>query len=217
MHYHTEIIMPPTSDVEAAVASIMAPFDENSSDEESASAHRFWDWYVIGGRWSGAKVQAKLGGERLSAFMDKLQAMKVTVSGLQCGKQELQPASQIDVVDALWRADFPESGLDKCPLFKHSGDTLPGDVCKLSELPADLSAVRVIIARPADDFGPMRAEYMAQEDFWNGCNHVRSTWDMKVASAVADHTKRLQNYTEEARAKLTPREDWLVVTVDYHS
>lgn len=216
MHYHAEIIMPPTNNVEAAVESIMAPFDENNNDENSSS-HRFWDWYEIGGRWSGHKAQTKLGAARIDAFMEKLRSMSITVSGIQFGKQELQPASQIDTVDALWRAEFPESGIDKCPLFKHSGSLIFGDVCKLSEIPENLTAVRVIIARPEDKFGPARAEYMMQEDFWNGCTHVRSTWDMRVSTALDDYKSRIKQYTDEYREKISPRCDWLCVTIDYHS
>ncbi len=44
------VAVAPTADVEAAVAEQMAPFEEN--EEWFADGSR-WDWYQIGGRWTG--------------------------------------------------------------------------------------------------------------------------------------------------------------------
>src|SRR6185312_2392586 len=103
MHYQLEIIMPPVADVKTAVAQILEPFDEQGEDEDgNPNAHGFWDWYVIGGRWAGAKLEAMFGPERLKAFRAELAERNVTISGVRFGKQELQPADQIPMVDALW-------------------------------------------------------------------------------------------------------------------
>src|SRR6185503_20458398 len=105
MHYHLEIIMPPTEDVERSVAEILKRFNENADDETRSNA--FWDWYQSGGRYSGCKLEALVPQERRDAFWAELKARGVTVSGLQFGKQELKPASQIPSVDALWREMCP--------------------------------------------------------------------------------------------------------------
>ncbi len=49
MHYHLEIILPPTEDIEKAIAEILQQFDEN----EEENTNSFWDWYQIGGRYTG--------------------------------------------------------------------------------------------------------------------------------------------------------------------
>ncbi|GAF91717.1 unnamed protein product, partial [marine sediment metagenome] len=98
MHYHCEIILPPTDAVESAIAEIMAPFDENNEDEETRSPS-FWDWYQIGGRWSGSKLTDHFDKDKLKNFHAELENRKVTVSGFQCGKQDISPASQIPMVD----------------------------------------------------------------------------------------------------------------------
>lgn len=54
MHFHLEVIMPPTTNVEGALEKIMAQFDENNED----ASHAFWDWYVIGGRFFWRKANA---------------------------------------------------------------------------------------------------------------------------------------------------------------
>lgn len=225
MHSHLEIVMPPTDDVAARVAQIMAPLDENYKDEEgNESRHGFWDFFVIGGRFAGSKAQAKYHEEKMAAFNAPLKERNVTVSGLTCGKQTLQPASQIPMVDALWQEHFPESGLAVCPLFSHSNDqydsadTLAGDVCTLAEMPHGLTAERVIIAGPHwRDSETVEGKHMEQEAFWNGMNHVDSSWDGTVASAIARFAERIKTYKPEYREKALPREGWLVVTVDYHS
>ncbi len=215
MHYHLEIIMPPTDDVEGAVKMIMEPFDENGSeDEDHDTKHAFWDWYVIGGRWAGAKMLDKFGREKLSDFHKMLSEKKITVSGVQAGKPTLQPAEQIATVDAMWREAFPDSGFDVCPLFDHYKDDV-GDVMKLGELPATLCS-HVIIAGPGYSC-PIEAHYMVSDAIWNGVTHVATAWNGTIEAALAEWDKKLDSYREEWRITHTPSPDWLVVTVDYHS
>lgn len=218
MHYHAEIIMPPTDDVEAAIEKILAPFSENAEDD--VRNHPFWDWYQIGGRYSGSKLEATVSQEQKDAFMAALKERKVTVSDLQCGKQELSPASQIPMVDALWREMCPGAG-DVCPIFQHSGREMNGDVCKVSEIPEGLTAYTVIIAGPSYGDGkfdgPAEAKYLAHKSIWNGVTHQDTEFKGNVAEALAGHAKRAENYRDDYRQIMTVQPDWLCVTVDYHS
>ncbi len=195
-------------DVKAALEQILEPFDENARD----ARHAFWDWYQIGGRWAGSKL---LHGLDIDKFIEELSARKVTVSAFQAGKQTLQPASQIEMVDALWRDFFPNSEIKVCPLFDNfkGGDR---DVTTLAETPKGLTASRVIIAGPHWDTerGGLEAHYMTLDDMWNGVMHVKSAWDGTLGAALAEHASRNTGKNAEKR---TPRDDWLVVTVDYHS
>jgi hypothetical protein len=219
MHMHLEVVMPPTDNVEKSLSEIMAPFDEGGIDEDgNPNQHTFWDWYQIGGRWGGAKIEAKLGKDRLAAFNKELIERKVTVSGLQFGKQTLQPASQIEMVDALWREMFPDSGINGCPLFDHAPKEVAGDICQLSEVPDGLTAERVIIAGPGwKDDGTFRAEYMISDDIWNGVMHVKTQWDGHFKTALDAYPEKIKGYRDDYREKHTPKDDWIVVTVDYHS
>jgi len=48
MHYHAEVWLPKdTENVRETVEDIMAPYQEEHSN------NGFWDWYSIGGRWTG--------------------------------------------------------------------------------------------------------------------------------------------------------------------
>lgn len=211
MHYHLEVIMPPTNDVHKDLESILNPFSEH--DEEHHQT--FWDWWVIGGRWSGAKREATFPKEKLEAFTQWMRDERFTFSGVQCGKQELSPASQIPKVDAKWREMFGVTG--SCTIFRHAnakGDTLDGDVCTLGEV-GPVTASRVIIAGPAYE-GGVEACYMIEQEIWNGVTHIKTVWDGEVKSALSLWTDKLAHYRDEWREAHTPKEDWLVVTVDYH-
>jgi hypothetical protein len=224
MHHHLEIVLPPVEDIETAVAQILKPFDENGQDEDGhRNSHAFWDFYVIGGRWAGAKLEAMLDQPKLEQFKAELASRKVTVSGLQFGKQELSPASQIPLVDALWNEFFPDSPIKVCPLFKHFNDQYQNsegfpDIMRLAGMPKSLTASHVIIAGPGwQDDGSLEAKYMLQTSIWNGVTHVDAKWDGSVLAAIEEHKKRLEDYKPEYIAKASPTDDWLVVTVDYHS
>lgn len=211
MHYHLEILMPPTADVEAAIEAILAPFSENNEE----SRHAFWDWYQLGGRYSGAKLEALVSQEKRDAFYEALKGLNVTVSGLRFGKQELSPATQAPAVDALWREMCPGAG-DVCPLFKHSGDAMSMDVCRLDEVPADLKAYAFIHA--AHGYGEkIEAQTMLHKSIWNGVTHQDTTWGGNVKEAIAKSIKECDGYREDYKAKIQPQPDWLMVTVDYHS
>jgi len=218
MHYHLEIIMPPFLRVEPAVDKILKPFDENYEDEDGyKNNHAFWDWWQIGGRYSGSKLEASLDQEKLKAFREKLHEMEFTFSGLVCGKEELNPTSQIEVVDGLWQKWFPDSGVKQCPFFNHFDEANNMDICRLDEVSPDATAYQVIIAVNKIYDDELAAEFMCLNEVWNGVTWQNTTWDGKVLSAVEKHNDRLSSYKKEALERYTPKDDWLVVTVDYHS
>jgi hypothetical protein len=228
MHYHCEIVMPPTDDVEAAVKAVLAPFCEHDEDCD----HAFWDWYVIGGRSAGSKQMAKCDPAEITAFEEWMKCEGVTVSGLVCGKETLQPKSQIPKVDAKWNEMFPrEDGKAvACPLFSHSNDqygrkgrgTIEGDICTLAEA-GQARCGRVLLAGPSFESetekctGPVAATFMLCEDQWNGVNHMPIAWDGTLADALSQFKKKCEGMNEDYRKRVVPQGDWLVVTVDYHT
>lgn len=231
MHYHCEIVIPPTMDIEAAIKAVMKPFDENERDSEGSRGTPFWDFWIIGGRWAGNKLLAKYDKAKLDEFHDWLSAEKITVSGLTCGKQKLEPVSQEVKVDAKWNEMFPSAAGVPCPLFAHSNNqygkglssTLPDDVSRLTDVPADLKCSRIIFAKPSFESktknwtGPLEPEFMLVDEAWNGCNYMKVEWDGTFASALEQYTEKLKNARDDFAVKCKPASDWLVVTVDYHS
>lgn len=217
-HYHCEIVMPPTDNVEAAVEKAMAQFDENGRDEHGNENHcGFWDFWVIGGRWAGAKALARFDKERMDQFNAWMQETKVMVKGIRMGKQELADSETVHRVDAKWNEMFPEH-LGPCPLFKHSNDqydsgsTIAGDICKLGDVPSGLDCSRVIFLRADGE-----PEFMLSDSSWNGVSWEDHKWRGSFAEAADEYRKRFASYKAEWRAANQATDEWLVVTVDYHS
>lgn len=226
MHYVAEVIIPPTDDVEAAINQVMDGFHEEEYDEdgkyEGRNPYGFYDWYVIGGRWSGEKVLAKFGQDRINAFYKRLNDEGITVSSVVCGKQTLSPASQIPKVDAMWQEDFPDSGLDKCPFFDHSSPKWGGtdgwpDIMEYGDCPPNLKAATVIIGgkhwNENEHPDELQAKFLLQKEFYNGCIFQDTNWDGSIEDAV----KSYEEYRERNEGLAPIENDWLVVTVDYHS
>lgn len=226
MHYQLEVIMPPAKDIEKALERILKPFSENT--RQSYKNDRFWDWYVIGGRWTGNKFIAQFDEKKLDEFHQWMKDEHVTVSSFQAGKQELNPESQIEKVDKKWNEMFPSERFLPCPIFKHSEKAnLPGDIMRLIEVPKETTASRVIVATPDmrknkktgqyEYTGPLKAKFMVSEDFYNGLNYQKTQWDGRVLSAFEKYKEDYKNATDEWSKANLPTDEWLVVTVDYHS
>lgn len=225
MHYHLEVIMPPSNDIQATLEEILKPFSENERDNEDYSGHAFWDFFVVGGRWAGTKESCTYDSDKLEQFYKQINEAKITVSSVQCGKRELQPSSQIPVVDKMWNDLFPtENGeITPCPIFAHSNNQYDGnsliscDICRVDEIPDSLNCSRVIIAGLSYDDSVIEAKFMFCEDQWNGVNHMPIDWDGNVKNAIEKYVKTLSTYKEDYKEKLIPKPNWICVTVDYHS
>ena len=225
MHYHLEVVMPPKpedQDLEAYITKVLeqtlAPYDDSNGEAK----HSFWDWWVVGGRWSGEKLIQSLDQDQLQKFNDKLNKHKITVSALIAGKESLKPDSQIEEVDKLWQDFFPGKG-DVCPLFSHyeerfmDGSGSPVDVCEIKDMPDRLTASRVITTQ-WDKYGKKwQAFFMKETEVWNGVNFERTEWDSLVKSALRACEDRSRNYSEEWLKGHRLMPDWLAVTVDYHN
>jgi hypothetical protein len=164
-HYHLEIIMPRTADISKSIEEIMLPFSENEEENEDHSGHSFWDFYVIGGRWAGAKERCTYNTNALEQF----------------------------------------NALLSC------------DISRVDEIPENLKCARVIIAGPDYSDKKFKAQHMLCESIWNGVNHVKTTWNGNVLSAISEWQERIKEYKEEYAKKHTVQPDWLCITIDYHS
>lgn len=225
MHAAAEIVIPPHSNIEQAVKQIMHGFRKEEYNENDGPYKHcdWWDFYVIGGRFSGRKRQALLNPAKLKAFYAKLAEMKVMVHGLVCGKEELA-APFVEPVDALWREMFPGFG-DRCWLFNHVRDQYgkegiyTDDICKVHEVPERLTASRLIIAREHwdknDHPDELEAHEMLIDEFWNGRTWQKTDWDGNVKQGI----KRLAAWMRKhLKPKYVPDlTNWMCVTVDYHN
>ena len=50
-----------------------------------------------------------------------------------------------------------------------------------------------------------------------GVTDVKAAWDGTIAAAVDECIERLKCYADDYRKVMQPCDDWITVTVDYHS
>lgn len=226
-------MIPPVDNIEEAVSSVMKPFDKNVEEGDVYNKkYLFWDWYVLGGRFAGKKTIARCDRVVLDRFYAWLSDEKITLSGFQCGKQELEPSTQREKVDKKWNEMFPSSTgtLVPCPIFSHSNDPynrnnngmIDGDVCSLKDS-MNATCSHVIFAGPSyahetkDYVGPLEVFYMLSRDVWNGVNFMGVDWDGTVGNAVDKCNEYLENRSLPHEVFGLTMDKGITVTVDYHN
>lgn len=228
MHYVAEVVIPPakgnlSKHVENSVKQVMESFFDQDDEEEKEGHCDWWDFFVIGGRWSGHKVRATLDPKKLEWFHAELNRRNVTVSGVTCGKQRLEPVSQVPMVDALWRETFPGKG-DQCWIFDHARDqygrkgVYMDDVCTVAETPEFLTCCRLIVAKPHwQHKTKLEAGRMIATEYWNRVEHQKTDFDGKVRPALLKMLEEKKDPDFYKMQGIDLADDWLVVTVDYHN
>lgn len=220
-HTRCEVIMPPVKDVDGVVAAVLSPYDV---DSEESTSYGFYDYYKIGGRYSGHKFQHLQDKVKMSAFWEWLER-NVTISCFQFGKYELQPANQREKVDAKWNEMFPSESGDflPCPLFDHSGDKFVNDIDTLRHEYDTLTCGRVLFCAPSYVTttelwtGELEVKWMLATTAWNGKNHMPIMWDGTIGDALRQYKEQLARCAEAYKEACTPTSEWLIVTVDCHS
>ena len=73
MHYHVELIMPPSPvvEIQERVRELLYPLSQSAA-EMAGTTGRLYDWYQIGGRFAGTKMSLRLDPERLHKFRQEL-------------------------------------------------------------------------------------------------------------------------------------------------
>lgn len=226
MHFHCEVILPVVeqSTIKATIDNVLEPFREDSTDEDRVSVP-FFDWAVVGGRYASEKLLQRLGENKVSAFRQWCRDESITISGIQFGKPSLDPSEQRARVDAKWNEMFPaEDGrLVACPLFEHSNPdnaATRDDICALGQA-KHVSCYRVIILGPkyvacVEDMS-LDVRFMLAEEVWNGRNYMPVKWDGTISDALRQYDHDISQRPPEIQRLLRPTDEWLTVTVDYHT
>ena len=92
-----------------------------------------------------------------------------------------------------------------------------GDICLVKEIPPDLTCSRVIFAVPSHNNKITKATYMICTSHWNGVNFMPINWDGNVKTAIKLFEESINHYREELKEPITPKPNWLCITIDYHT
>ena len=204
MHYHLELIMPPSPliQIQERVRELMFPLSQAVAHSEGTTAY-LYDWYQIGGRFAGAKMLGRLDPERLHKFRQELygEAFTNDARPVVIGQTGLWRTQDLPKVDALWRKWFPEEEIDACPLFDHypAGDQ---DICRVDQIPDTLTADAVLVGN--ED----KVVFQLITEIWDSTKQEfqDTGFDGSVLNAL-----------RQCRAcGVEPSQNWLAVTLDCH-
>ena len=183
MHYHCEIILPPGVPIKETVAQVLRPFNETLPEDDEGKCPGFWDWYQIGGRWTGAHDPSY--------------------------DPEADPRNRAEPGDPL--------GQPNGVLWPTRWAPFEGDVMPISAIPEGLSCARLIVAGPSYDDSKIEASFMLSDSIWNGVNFEKTNWDKTVQGGLSMFSEHCSMRSEQWVQRHLPTDDWLAVTVDYHS
>lgn len=226
MHAVAEIIIPPTKDIKASITTVMEYFiEEDDKGEKPKGGHAdWWDFWEIGGRFSGRKIECKIDPNKLTQFNEFLKDQNITVSPVTCGKHG------IERVDICTVATIPDeltcdrliiAGLE--PNFEEWSRNF--DLAK-AEFGVGVTEESFFHQHPrwnearrkADDVTP-KTELCVQRmwllSYWNTVEWQPTAFEGNVKKALAD--MRTQPRLSDEYPWCGWEDDYLVVTVDYHN
>jgi hypothetical protein len=202
VHYHAEIYLENLEDVESQVAEIMEPYDENLAVEEyeedgevfSRNPNSFWDWYQIGGRWTGSHDDYDPTNDQKNLEICSLcegTGFRNDELGIETRLNDptytCNGCGSYDYENKQWK----DSGYGKGVRLKWATQwkRYDGDVCSIKNVKDDLGCATLIVNNQ-----------IYTEEEWNGTDWVKTDFDGKVKSKLNS-------------LGIT---DGYLVTVDYH-
>lgn len=195
MHNLMEIIVPPHLDPVEAIGLAMDPYNMNHDSEDFVDT--FFDYYNIGGRWSGTHLKSKLGLKRLQIFENEILQIKPGLRDFPNTPEDKKRCFEI------WGKHFPEVK-DSCPFW---GNQAPEgtnedyhflDITTVGELGDEVKCATFAII---NCYGESFKNLIHLEE-WNG-----EDWELTGFNGVK----------EELLRHPSVRKDWWIVTLDYHS
>ena len=189
MHYHAEVLIRRPDNIEEQVSHIMTPYQEDH-DEDEGSVAGFWDWWQIGGRYTG---------EHDPDYDATIDPSHIKVCSI-CGGTGDRP-DWVYYEDGVRK--FKDSWAETCNgcnSCQGTGKTTTWptewkphekDILSVSKIPEELTCYSLVL--PDMDVLHTKA--------WNGNDFIETEFDGKVKAALE---------------KYNIKEGYLV-TVDYHS
>ena len=194
MHYHAEVWLPEASNLEERLEFVMGPHQE-AYDDEADSSTGFWDWYQVGGRWTGEhfpdydpnKDPANIETCSLCQGTGFRRDLVGREARLNDRTYTCNSCGTFDREKKVWT--HGEAGLGKCVKWPTSWAFFEGDVVKVKDAPVDLDCFTLLVN-----------DQVFSKTIWDGGDFKETGFDGKVLSKL-----------KELGVK-----DGVLVTVDYH-
>lgn len=195
MHYHAEVWLPSNDvDIDEALTTALAPHEEKYN-EDADTTLGFWDWYQIGGRWTGQHVP-NYSPERDGRNIEQCEQCLGTGfrnDGIGHAARTKDPSytcntcGEYDEETKTWR--HGPNGPGKRMKWPTSWARFDGDVISLMNAPADLTCATLIVG-----------DQVFHQEEWTGAEWRKTDFDGSVIK----------------RLKKLGVTDGVLVTVDYH-
>ena len=144
MHYHYELLIPPTDQPHFTITNIMDAYMLCDSCHNNSDA--IGDWYVIGGRWAGEKLIKSLDPQKIKSYKKELKQSELRVMSVQAVKPTPCDKKNSLLADQVWRKHFPD--INENPFMSDYSDQYENDlrdVWKLKDVPKNLTASGLIV------------------------------------------------------------------------
>jgi len=194
MHYHVEVVLTPKDLKEWENVSRVVEKAMNSARPAIG-----WDWYVIGGRWSGDHTLAMMSSDGLKKFWQEFEKLGLGWTSAEHPEEERRKAAW-----ALWKEHFPQYR-GTPPVYRncYAADGLGDDVIDVIDCPPRLGCYTLVLPK-----GPKgtherrsRVRILEVEKYVPGQGFKPTEFDGKIAPVL----------------KREGIEDGKIVTVDIHS
>jgi len=167
MHFHCEIVIPEDGDVTEAVERAMAPFRDTESEGQARPAFDF-DWYQIGGRYTGSKSDYDPATDPQNIETCRLcNGTGQRSDPLGLAAREKNPAYSCNGCD----------GAGTCTKWPTQWASHAGDIIPVSATPDTLRAYTLILPN---------GTVLVQEN-WNGEKWEKTGFDGNVLAALRAH------------------------------
>lgn len=192
MHYHCEVWVPKKDKWRSQVVSALRGLEEENDG--------FYDWYVIGGRWSGEHTAWLLRAK----FGDKLEKISKEFEkdfGWWTNKDN-DEAKRAKQYEEVFERHISKAEWDKRPLpgwrDTYKQDGFDDDIIAIEDVPWEaFTCYTFVLPARGKEYADARKYW--HSEIWNGSTHQSSQYD--VRKILAEH-KLKGGY---------------LVTVDYHS
>ena len=188
MHHYAEVVLPP-----------VRPSQKEKTIHERVFQTLRWhgfgsrlgfDWFVVGGRWSGCKAMGRLDGVKVGAFWAEFKKR-----GYEWMDKENSQEKRAQQGHSLFGEFFPDyKGETPVCRDQYRQNGYPDDVCSVSEVPEGLTSYVLVIAQTHE---------MLETEIWDQKNAEmkKTKFDGRIRAALAER-------------KIV---DGVVVTIDYHT
>ena len=179
MHYHAEVWVPEKENYKQQVDKTLANFSEDNGG--------FYDWYVIGGRWSGEhtlwSLKKKFGARKINKINDEFDSKfgwwtnKDNSNELRAKQYEEVfrkhiSKEQYDGPMIAWRDNYKEDG------YKD-------DIIALVDIPWEYFSCYTLVLSERGKGFENRTQYF-QSEVWNGSTFQKAEYDPRKILETKD-------------------------------